>query len=134
MAHRVLDVSKNYVLTHEYETVFIYCRVTEKSTVVGDHHGDPTCGVIAPDESWFATGGEGVLVYLPRTGVNTYLRDPVVHVSAMRLEGNDSVRFLVEPWSANASVWRLNPTSGDLSKLSDGPDLRDEPYQENVQY
>jgi len=78
--------------------------------------------------------GEGVLVFVPRTGVNTYLRDPVVHVSAMRLEGNDNVRFLVDPWSANASVWRLNPTSGDLSKLSDGPDLRDEPYQENVQY
>jgi hypothetical protein len=134
MTHRVLDESKNFVLTHENETVFIYCRVTGKSTVVGDHHGDPTCGVIAPDESWFATGGEGVSVFVPCRGANTYLRDPVFHVSAMRLEGSDNVRFLVDPWSANASVWGLNPSTGDLSKLRDGPDLRNSPYQENVPY
>jgi hypothetical protein len=134
MTHRVLAESKTYVLTHEYETVFTYCRLTGKSTVVGHHHADPTCGIIAPDESWFATGGEGVSVFMPSRGVDTYLQDPVCHVLAMKLEGNDNVRFLVDPWSPNGSVWRLNPLTGDLSKLRDGPDLRNEPYQENVPY
>ena len=48
MMHRVLYESENYVLTHKYETEIIYCRVTEKSTVVGDHHADPTYGVLFP--------------------------------------------------------------------------------------
>jgi hypothetical protein len=134
MTRRVLAESENYVLTHEYETVFAHCRVTGKSTVVGYHHADPTCGVIAPDESWFAAGGEGISVFLHSGGVTTYLQDPVFHVSAMRLEGSDNLRFLIDPWSENASVWLLNPSTGDLSKLRDGPDLRDEPYQEHVQY
>ncbi len=56
MTHIVLAESANYVLTHEYETVSIYCRVTGKSTIIAHHYSDPTCGVIASDESWFATG------------------------------------------------------------------------------
>jgi hypothetical protein len=134
MTYRVIAESKNYLLEHEYETVFAHCRATGRRTVIGYHHADPTCGVIAPDESWFVTGGEGVSVFVLSGGGNTYLRDPVFHVSAMKLDGNDNVRFLVDPWSANASVWRLNPSTGDILKLRDGPDLRNEPYQENVRY
>lgn len=134
MTRAVLAESNDYVLEHEYETVFAYCRANRELAIVGDHHGDPSCGVIAIDGSWFAVGGEGVSVFTRSGEANTFLRDPLCHVSAMKLDENDSIRVLVDPWSDNASVWRLTPSTGDLAKLRDGPDLRGEPFQKNVPY
>lgn len=134
MTRRVLAKSNDYVLEHEYETVFAYCRANGARKIVGDHHGDPSCGVIAPDGSWFAVGGEGVSVFTRFGEEKTFLRNPLFHVAAMKLEGDDSIRVLVDPWSDHASVWWLAPSTGDLTKLRDGPDLRDEPFQENVPY
>jgi hypothetical protein len=134
MARKVLAKSNDYVLEHEYETVFAYCRANGEPKIVGDHYGDPTCGAIAPDGSWFAVGGEGVSVFTRSGKANTFLKNPLFHVAAMKLDGNDNIRILVDPWSDDASVWRLAPSTGDLTKLRDGPDLRDKPFQENVPY
>jgi hypothetical protein len=134
MTRRMLAASNDHVLEYEYETVFAYWRVNGQLKIVGDHLGDPACGVIAPDGSWFAVGGEGVSVFTRSGEANTFLRHPLFHVSAMKLDGNDSVRILVDPSSDNASVWRLAPATRDLVKLRDGPGLRDEPLQENVPY
>ncbi len=59
-------------------------------------------------------------------------RDRVYRIRV--IGSRDNLRVLVDPWSRNASVWRLNPSTGELSKLRDGPDLRDQPYQECIQY
>ena len=52
----------------------------------------------------------------------------------MRLDGDDTVRFLVDPWSDRASVWQLHPGAGRLLKQRDGPCLQEQPYQEIVDY
>jgi hypothetical protein len=65
---------------------------------------------------------------------NTSLRKPLFHVVAMKLDGNDNIRVLIDPRSDNASVWQLAPATRDLMKLRGGPDPRDEPFQENVPY
>ena len=134
--YRLLAASRRYVLEHAYETVFVLCRATGQRTAVAFHHGDPVCGIIAPDETWFATAGEGVAVFRFDGGSTTYLRDGGTpwHVSAMRLEGSDTLRFLVDPWSDQASVWQLHPGTRHLVKLRDGPYLRDQPYRETVDY
>lgn len=134
MTRRVLAESNDYVLEHEYETVFACRRANGECKIVGHHHSDPTCGVIAPDGSWFAAGGEGLSVFTHSGGIETFLRNPLFYVAAMKLDGNDTIRVLVDPWSDNASVWRLAPSTGKLTKLRDGPDLRNEPFQENVPY
>lgn len=133
---RILDESPNYVLAHEFEQVFIFDRYTGKEIPAGDHYGNPECGVIAPDESWFATAGEGIVVYSFKDGLREYFRPPkkTIFITAMRFEAPDRLRFLIDPWSDEASVWWLFPTTGKLEKLHDGPDLRDEPYREDVPY
>ena len=69
--NRLLAASRRYVLEHAYETVFVLCRATGQRTAVAYHYGDPVCGIIAPDESWFATAGEGVAVFTFDGGTTT---------------------------------------------------------------
>ena len=128
--------SSNFILAHEYESVFVINRATGEQTHAGDHYGDPQCGVIFPDESWFATGGDGVAIFNFQKGMQNYLRNGQPHyfISAMRYEPPNSIRILVDPWSDIPSVWILTPTTGDLIKLHDGPDLRNEEYRGNVSY
>ena len=135
-SQRVLAESRHFVLMHEYERVFVLCRTTGKQVPAGAHHGDPTCGVIAADESWFVTGGEGVQVFTFVDGIRDFCREPgsPFSISAMRLDDDGAVRILVDPWSDKASVWRLDPAAGALIKLRDGPDLRDVVFQEDVPY
>jgi hypothetical protein len=133
---QVLAESHNYLLVHEYEQVFVCARSTGERTEAGSHYGDPQCGVIAPDESWFATGGEGIVIFSFNGGLHEYLRRSAstFFVSAMRFEAPNGLRVLIDPWSNEASVWFLAPASGQLTKLRDGPNLRYEPYRENVAY
>ena len=118
--------------------MIIIDRATGQETSAGDHYGNPTCGVIAPDESWFVTGGDGLVVFTFDGGEKTYLRHltppDFYSVMAMRLETPTSVRFLADPWSERASVWTFAPLTGELHKLHDGPDLREEPYRDEVEF
>jgi hypothetical protein len=158
---RILAESPNFTLAHEAEEVYVVHRESGRKTWAGDHYGDPTCGVIAPDESWFASGGEGIVLFTFRRGMREYFRPGscihdyldlaskekkridlslmpaeagVFAIHAMRLEPNGDLRFLVSPWSELPSVWILAPATGALTKVQDGPDLRDQEYREDVPY
>lgn len=72
---QTLAESANFVVSHEFELAFATEKRTGSEMSVGSHYGDPTCAVIAPDESWFAVGGEGVTVMHRRRGELTFLRD-----------------------------------------------------------
>jgi hypothetical protein len=72
---RTLAESANFVVSHEFELAFATEKSTGREMSIGSHYGDPTCAVIAPDESWFAVGGEGVTVMHRRRGELTFLRD-----------------------------------------------------------
>jgi len=64
----MLARSTDYALTGGWEVALLERRGSDDSLCVDDHYGNVTCGVIAPDQSWCATGGCGVIVY--------YLRPP----------------------------------------------------------
>jgi len=128
-----LAESPRFILAGEHEEAVVIERATGRRTVAGDHYGDPQCGVIAPDESWFVTGGEGLVVFTFDAGVQIYRPGPF-DVHAMRLETPDSVRVLVDPWSAQNAVWIFWPRTGELRKLHDGPDLRDQPYRQTIEF
>lgn len=70
-----LAESENFVVTHEYELAFVTERRTGRELDLGSHYGDPICAVIAPDESWFAVGGEGITGLHQRLGEFSFFRD-----------------------------------------------------------
>src|SRR3712207_1504985 len=54
--------SDDYVLEHHYENASL--SWPGGGLHIGDHYGDPTCGVINASDGWCLTGGEGLIICL----------------------------------------------------------------------
>lgn len=152
----ILAESENYILGNDFEDCILAHKQTNTSLVVGDHYGDPECGLIAPDETWCMTGGEGVIlwdfngkVWIGfRTGDsqktdNLHFANPndaawlksldnsaCQFVHDMKIETPTLVRLLLNPWATYASTWQLDVTSKTLTKMRNGPSLQDQPWTE----
>jgi len=143
--------SSSFQIYHVDEAVLLINKSNGGEWQIADHHGDPTCAVIAADGTWFAVGGEGVTLfdfdrggqdYFRRRGVSESELEPEFRQSGkeywgvhdMRLEADGGCRFLFDPWSDYASVWRLNIAASAFTKLRDGPSLKDEPWREGVDF
>lgn len=131
---RALAESEHYIVGHEFETAYLVEKATGVKTYLDDHYGDPTCAVIAPGEDWFAVGGVGITYFDFARGVRKFKQSSSQCVHAMRANGPDRLRVLLDPWSECASVWELHTKSLSLRKLTDGPFLADEPYREVVEF
>jgi hypothetical protein len=98
-----------------------------------EHHGDPSGGIISPDERWAICGGKGVELHFIADNLSReFLENSDIH--AMRWESPQGVRILVDPWSDQNATWRLDIESLHLTKICDGPDLRTKPYREDVTF
>ena len=71
--NQVLARSEHWTVTNEYEVAYAE-REDGFRVCVSYHYGDPSCAVIAHDESWVAVGGEGVTVYFLRPPFENYVR------------------------------------------------------------
>jgi hypothetical protein len=149
---RILDESKNFILYHDYESVYVKRNDSDNKIYIGDHYGDPKCGLIAHTETWFLAGGEGLTFFDFSRGSVELMRDaklmfdinlgkikarvdqPYFSIHSMKLENENAVRILVDPWSDVASTWLLKIKNLELEKLYDGPSLLGQPYQETIEF
>ena len=132
---RTLDTSPSFILGHEYERVILIDRHTGARHDIGRHHGDPTAGLIGPREAWFVAAGEGLTLFDFTNGIRELMRAPrCFRVHAMSMECDGTIRVLVDPWSDDASVWRLDAGRMSLVKLRDGPSMRGLPYRDDVEF
>lgn len=59
----LLAESKNYLITNQYEKVFLKNKSTGKQTLIGDFYGDPEAAVISNDEKYCVIFGCGLIIY-----------------------------------------------------------------------
>jgi len=139
MAKTILAESHHYLITSEYETVWLEIKESEreanKEYVIDDHYGDAVCGIIDPAEKWCCVAGEGVLLYdLENMSVCSFLRARPDMIHDMKLTREGKIKILVDPWSSFPATWLLDPRTKSISKLKDGPDLRGEEYRESIEF
>ena len=75
---RILSETPRFAIVAEYESTFVLDRTTGARYDLGDHYGDATCALIAPDESWFIAGGEGVTLVRMGEDYREFLRTPEI--------------------------------------------------------
>lgn len=140
---KTLSESNNYILAHEFEDVILKDKNNGKTYSLGSHYGDPVLGLIAPDESWFITAGEGLLYFDFKRGLHEFFRkgfkdrlgkEESLFVHSADIESIESVRILIDPWSEYASTWTLFIPSLKLEKIKNGPSMIDKPWQEKVKF
>jgi len=65
---RVLAESNKFIVTSEYEEVYLNFKDSRKRICIGDFYGDPESAAISDDESFCAMAGYGLIIY--------YLKEP----------------------------------------------------------
>lgn len=64
----LLAESKHYIVYHEYESVIMEIKGTNREIQIGDFYGDPQMAIISDDEKFCVICGCGLIIY--------YLREP----------------------------------------------------------
>lgn len=67
--------SKNYIISHIYERVFLIFKNNNKSILIGEFYGDPTTAIISKNEDFCVVGGEGIIVYFINDPYIEYYKD-----------------------------------------------------------
>jgi len=120
-------------LQNEYELTCLIDKKSEKVLCEDDFYGDPTCGLISPNNDWAIMAGEHLTIWKRQGSSSTKISTDLIQwVHDLRLINPDFVDILIDPWSKKSAVWRVNMQTLELIKQRDFPDYRDMEYSENV--
>ena len=92
----ILAESKKYIITNEFEVVYLKLKETNEITIIGDFYGDPEMALISEDESLCAVCGCGIIVY--------YLKNPF---TPYQFE-NNSEQWLEFGREPDKEIWITN--------------------------
>lgn len=120
-------------LEHRYETVFLVNKVLNKKYLLGELYGDPRCGLISKENTWAIAGGSGLLIWY-KNEVFEIEKEELFAVHGLRQVGPLAVDMLIDPWSSQAAVWRLDLDTREVHFLRAFHYYRDKPYAEDVEW
>lgn len=128
---KLLAQSQHYSITSEYETVFL-TGPDGQEIIIGDFYGDPKAAVIDWDEQWCVIVGAGLVVYYVREDFQTYTKSTVTNqwfalfhhsaastwwIEAVYQVTDTAIRFVVDPYSAQAGLYELQLSTLTLQRL-----------------
>ena len=120
----VLARSKRYVVSHEFEVVFLK-ESDGREIVIGDFYGDPEAAIIDSQERWVIMVGCGIILYRLEGSFLPYeydvktnqwweaYRSPpdTLWIESAEQLSEDRVRFHVDPHSDEAGTYELDVRS-----------------------
>lgn len=120
-------------LEHEYESTFLVEKKSGKVLCEDEFYGDPTCGLISPDNDWAIMAGEHLCIWKKQGDEITSIGTEIIQeIHGLKLVDKDQVEILTDPWSEKSAIWRLDIRNNALVWLRDFPDYREQPHTEHI--
>ena len=116
-------------LRHQYECARLTDRASGAILFEADFYGDPTCGLIAPDNTWAVVGGERLIVWVEHA---VHVVEDISWVFDVRQTAEQIIEVLVDPWHDDSAIWRVDIVTRRASKLRGFPDYRFREYTDDV--
>ena len=129
--YKILDETVHLLLGHVFENVYLTKKVSGENIKLGDIYGNPTCRLISRTNIWCVVGGSTLIVWADND-ILTIKEDNLYSVHDIRQKGQYIVELLIDPWSANASIWEFNIMTKHKNKIKDFWVYKDKPYSENI--
>lgn len=128
-----LDENADTILGYIFEEAFLIHKTNKKSISLGWFYGNPTCGIISKDSSWCIVGGSKLAIWANGT-LNEICKPPFDSVFDMKRINEKKINILIDPWSANASVWELDIETLDRNKIKDFDNYNEKEYTDKVEW
>lgn len=134
---KILFGNSAMLLGQCYESAYLLNKTTNEEFDIFEFYGDPTCGLIGPNNDWCLAGGN-VLIFKNLLDNTLTVIDGLNDIYGLKAVDDYKVLILTDPWTAESAVWQLDielsqslkPTN--LSKLQDVKTYISEPYSETV--
>lgn len=110
----ILNESRNYIVTHAYETVYLISKCNHSKIIIGDFYGEPNGATIDTDERFVVMYGCGIILYFLQppfqeysyeTNTSQWLEwgriDPIMWVDKVILLDNHKMKVIFENGQTN---------------------------------
>jgi hypothetical protein len=130
----VLAETSELLLGYTFEDAVLMRKRNGEYLLEDDFYGDPTGGLIGPNNAWAVVVGEHLTVWHHTAGVTRIGDERLQWIKALRLVGQTRVELLVDPWGPRAAIWCLRPSDCTYVKVRDFTDYWDREYTEQIQW
>lgn len=129
----ILAESSQLVLVHEYENAYLIEKSTQKVLLYDDFYGNPEVGLIDKNNNWAIVAGEHLTIWT-KEKIIIYNNNVIQWIDKIRLKNNETIEILTDPWSDKSTIWELNLTSFNLTKIKDFKKYQGKPFCEDVEW
>lgn len=127
----VLYETEQLKIEHEFESTYLTDKNSGKILLEGDFYGDPKCGLIDAQNKWAIIGGEHLVLWTPLT-TKVFEDENLKWIHELRLKNKNTVEILTDPWSSKSSIWEVNTSTFESTKLRDFTNYQGEEYTEEI--
>lgn len=116
-----------------WERTYLYDKINKTEIFLYEFYGECDAGVINDEDHWCVEGGDVIAIW--KNGeVQIIDREELKWVNSIRIKNRNTVEVLIDPWSNNAAIWKLNIQSISFNKISDFSNYKDKPYTDKVEW
>jgi len=122
-----------YICGHIFERAFLIDKIKEKSMILGEFYGDPTCAIIDLENKWCLVGGSTMFLWTAEK-TNEIKDNNLKWALKLRQIEPNKVQILIDPWSDNSSIWEFDIMLIQSKKISDFNYYKDKEYSEIINW
>ena len=127
--------SKNFILEHEYEDVYLTSKRVTASIFMSDFYGDAHCGLISKDEKWCLVGGSTFLLWdIEASAPVDWVGKDLIWIEDIRQIDTCKFQILTDPWSKKSTIWEINVKDKTVCKVQNFTKYLDTTYTENIDW
>ena len=129
--HILFETSK-LKIEHEHEFAYLVRKLTGKRLLTDDFYGDPSCGLISPNNDWAIIAGEHLTIWRKGKEVEIIDNTELQYVEDIRHKSNNIVEILIDPSCVHSAIWQLEIDTLNFTKLRDFKDYFDKVRPEKI--
>lgn len=127
--YRIIAETDKLQLVHQHEKGFLLNKVNKLAYALGWFYGDPTYGIIDPQNQWAIIAGTDLFV-LWSNGEVIPLSFNNIH--QMKLDNPAKVLILTDPWTEDSAIWSFDVQTRLFEKMKDFPEYREREYTKDI--
>ncbi|TJZ53796.1 hypothetical protein FAZ15_17400 [Sphingobacterium olei] len=129
--HRILDITDEIILWHEFEDVYMTIKPSNQQIYLGAIYSEPSCGLISTKNNWCLVGGTALILWTKKeiVGINDH---DLQHIFDIRETSENKVELLIDPWADNSAIWGFDIITKEKNKIKDFIAFKGKAYTNRV--
>lgn len=128
-----LGETQSLILGFIFEEALLVDKGTGLVVNLGSFYGDAAFGLISLNDEWCIVGGESLSLWKAGGDIIRIEFEELKLACDARQIGPYEVELLIDPWSDQGGIWRINIQTLERYRLKT-IDKRHEPYSENIDW